>query len=106
MEVWGISRRNAVKVFDLRDALTNAIIGDATITAQLLDSAGAAVPGSSFSVAVISVPLGNYGGVSTELAVGVLPHGTEFQLEIIGTRSGSTIINDRIPVVAGYGKGA
>jgi hypothetical protein len=101
--VWLISARNAVQLFAVKNAITKAIIGDATITGKLIDvDTGSDVGSSSFSIPVVNAGTGHYGGESTELA---LTHGKEYDLEILGTKSGQTIRRDRIRVVAGYGNG-
>lgn len=101
--VWNIDCANAVNVYDVKRRTTKAVIGDATLTAKLIDSAGVDVPGSNFSLPVLDAVTGHYGGESPSQS---LTRGVTFELEILGVKSGQTIRRDRIPVVAGYATGS
>lgn len=103
-QVWNIDCANAVNAYDVKNRLTKAVIGDATITGKLIDVAtGLDVAGSDFNLPVIDALTGHYGGSSPEQS---LTADKEYDLEIRGVKNGITIRRDRIRVVAGYAAGA
>ena len=81
----------------LTDAITRAVITDATVTAQLEDSAGATISGQAWPITLAHVSGGVYRG-SAAAAVAVV-QGARYIVEITATKSGNTG-TWRVPVIA------
>lgn len=81
----------------LTDELTDTVITDATVTAQLEDAAGATVSGETWPITLAHVSGGVYrGGASYNVAVEV---GVDYVVEIIADKAGNRAIW-RVPVTA------
>lgn len=81
----------------LTDELTDTVITDATVTAQLEDAAGATVSGETWPITLAHVSGGVYrGGASYAVAVEV---GVEYVVEIVADKSGNRG-TWRVPVTA------